>query len=133
MLALLSLAGCQPQTVRNTNRGVFHLSVEGDAREPALDQRYELGTVVVGARKELVVRATNVGVDSMTVLGASRGSTGNGSWFLRDVSGLVAPGAFMRATITFAPASTGMQSTTVTFSHDADAALPSLLLTGAGG
>ena len=126
-------SGCQPQLVRNTNRGVLHVSVEGDERSPALDLDYDVGAVRVGLRKELVVRATNVGIDPMTVLGVSLGSSGNGSWFVRDVSRALGPGASVTATVTFAPVGVGAQATQVTFSHDADAALPSLRLTGTGG
>lgn len=79
------------------------------------------------------MRATNVGVDPLNVQGISLGSTGNGSWFVRDVTKLLAPEGFMTVTVTFAPAGSGAQSTQVTFSHDADAALPSLRLTGTGG
>lgn len=132
-LALLVLTACQASPVRNTNRGVLHLSVEGDTQAPALDLNYDLGSVVVGQRKEVVVRATNVGIDPMTVVGVSLGSTGNGSWFVRDVTKILAPQASTTATITFAPAGQGAQSTQVTFSHDADSALPSLRLTGTGG
>lgn len=32
------------------------------------------------------VRAPHVGVDPMTLLGVWLGSSGNGSWFVRDVS-----------------------------------------------
>lgn len=126
-------SACQPQLVRNTNRGVLHVSVEGDERAPALDLDYDVGSVQVGLRKELVVRATNVGIDPMTVLGVSLGSSGNGSWFVRDVSRALAPGSSVTATVTFAPVGLGAQSTQVTFSHDADAALPSLRVTGTGG
>lgn len=133
VLALGALCACQPQPVRGTHRGVLHLSVDGDAQAPALDLTYDVGAVAIGLRKELVVRATNVGVDPMTVLGVSLGSSGNGSWFVRDVSGILAPGASMTATVTFAPVGTGAQQTQATFSHDADAALPSLRLTGTGG
>ena len=131
-LAAIALLGCQPQLVRSTHRGVLHLSVEGDSQEPALDLNFNVGSVMVGLRKELVVRATNVGVDPMTVLGVSLGSTGNGSWFVRDITKPLLPGASITATVTFAPVGVGAQETQVTFSHDADAALPSLHVTGAG-
>lgn len=131
-LALLSFTACQPQPVRNTNRGVLHVSVDGDSQEPALDLTYDVGPVTVGLRKEVIVRATNVGIDPMMVSGASLGTTGNGSWFLRDVSAMLSPGASVTATITFVPAGVGAQSTQVTFSHNADAAFPSLRLSGTG-
>ena len=118
--------------VRNTNRGVLHLSVEGDTQEPALDLSYDVGAVTVGLRKELIVRATNVGSDPMNVLGVSLGTSGNGSWFVRDVTAALSPGASVTATVTFAPAGLGAQATQVTFSHNADAALPSLRLSGTG-
>jgi hypothetical protein len=133
LLALASLCACQPQPVRGTNRGVLHLSVDGDTQPPALDLAYEVGPVTVGARKEILVRATNVGVDAMTLLGVSLGSTGSGSWFVRDVSKQLAPGSSVTATVTFAPVGIGTQATQVTFSHDADAPLPSLHLSGSGG
>ena len=133
IFAVLALCACQPQPVRNTRRGLLHLSVEGDAQSPALDLSYDVGPVMVGLRKELTVRAANVGVDPLTVLGVSLGSSGNGSWFVRDVTKLLAPGESLTAVVTFAPAGQGAQSTQVTFSHDADAALPSVRLTGTGG
>ena len=131
-LAAIALWGCQPQPVRNTHRGVLHVSVEGDSQEPALDLTFNAGSVMVGLRKEVIVRATNVGIDPMTVLGVSLGSRGNGSWFVRDVAKALAPGASVTATVTFAPVGVGAQETQVTFSHDADAALPSLHVTGSG-
>lgn len=130
--ALAALSACQPQPVRNTNRGLLHVSVDGDGQAPALDLAYEVGAVTVGLRKELVVRGTNVGVDPMTVLGVSLSSSGNGSWFVRDTSKVLAPGSSVTATVTFAPVGAGAQETRLTFAHDADAALPSLQLTGAG-
>jgi hypothetical protein len=133
LLAMMMMSACQVAPVRNTNRGVLHVSIEGDSQAPALDVTYDVGTVTVGLRKEAVVRATNVGVDPMNVLGVSLGSAGNGSWFVRDVTRLLAPGASVTATVTFAPAGVGAQTTQVTFSHDADAALPSVRLTGTGG
>lgn len=131
-LSLVGLTACQPQLVRNTHRGVLHLSVEGDSQEPALDLAYDVGPVSVGLRKEVIVRATNVGLDPMNVLGVSLASTGNGSWFVRDVAATLSPGASVTATVTFAPAGVGAQSTQLTFSHNADAALPSLSLSGTG-
>jgi hypothetical protein len=128
-----AVSACQSQPVKGTNRGELHVSVEGDAQPAALDITYDVGTVTVGQRKEIVVRASNVGVDPMTVLGVSLGSAGNGSWFVRDVSRMLAPGASVTATVTFAPASVGAQTTQVTFSHDADAAFPSVRLDGTGG
>jgi hypothetical protein len=133
VVAGLVLCACQPQVVRGTNRGVLHVSVEGDAQQPALDLIYDVGTVVRGSSKEVVVRATNVGVDAMTVTGVSLGSAGNGSWFVRDVTKQLAPGASVTATVTFAPVGAGAQTTQVTFSHDADAAFPSVRLNGTGG
>jgi hypothetical protein len=132
-LGLSVLTACQAPIVKGTKRGVLHISVEGDTQEPALDLSYDVGTVTVGTRKELVVRATNVGIDAMNVLGVSLGSSGNGSWFVRDATKLLAPGASVTATVTFAPVGAGAQSTQVTFSHDADAPLPSLRLSGTGG
>jgi hypothetical protein len=132
-LALAATSACQPQPVHGTHRGVLHVSVEGDSQEPALDLTYDLGPLPVGSRKEVIVRATNVGVDSLTVLGVSLGSSGNGSWFVHDVSGALAPGASVTATVTFAPVGVGAQATRLTFAHDADAALPSLQLSGTGG
>jgi hypothetical protein len=132
VLAFASLSACQPQPVHGTHRGVLNVAVDGDAQPPALDLTFDVGAVMVGLRREVVVRATNVGLDPMTVLGVSLGSSGNGSWFVRDVSKPLAPGASVTATVTFAPVGPGAQSTQVTFSHDADAPLPSLRLTGTG-
>lgn len=110
------------------------MSVEGDARPPALDSSFEVGTVVVGQRKELVVRATNAGEDALTVVGVNLGAAGNGSWFVRDVTNRpLAPGSSLTTTVTFAPVGVGAQATQLTFAHDADAAFPSLVLTGTGG
>lgn len=131
-LSLVSLTACQPQQVRNTNRGLLHLSVEGDAQAPALELTYDVGSVMVGLRKELIVRATNVGADPLNVVGVSLGTSGNGSWFVRDVAASLSPGDSVTATVTFAPAGVGAQSTQLTFSHNADAALPSLRLSGTG-
>ncbi len=130
---LAVLSACQPQVVKSTKRGVLHLSVDGDAQAPALDLAFDVGTVTVGTQRPIVVRATNVGIDAMNVVGASLGSAGNGSWFIRDASAELAPGSSVTATVTFAPAGVGAQATQVTFSHDADAALPSLRLSGTGG
>ncbi len=132
MLSAGVLSACQPTPVKMTNRGVLHVSVDGDSQEPALDLRYDVGSVTVGLRKEVIVRATNVGVDPMHVLGVSLGAAGNGSWFVRDVTGALAPGDSISATVTFAPAGQGAQTTQVTFAHDADAAFPSVQLTGTG-
>lgn len=129
----LALAGCQPGGVRNTNRGILHVSVEGDSQAAALDLTYDVGTVAVGQRKEITVRATNVGIDSLDVTGVSLGSVGNGSWFVRDVSRELPPGSSVTTTVTFAPAAAGSQTTQVTFAHDADAAFPSVRLNGTGG
>ncbi|MFZ5442984.1 MAG: hypothetical protein ACOZQL_23460 [Myxococcota bacterium] len=127
------LAGCQqPQNVRSTNRGVLHVSIEGDAQPAAIELSYDVGQVRVGQQQPLTVRATNVGLDALEVLGVSLGSTGNGSWFVRDAHGSLAPGASLTATVTFAPVGPGAQATQVTFSHDADAALPSARLSGTG-
>jgi hypothetical protein len=119
-------------SVRNTNRGELHLSVEGDMAPAALSLSYDVGAVAVGTTRAIVVRATNVGIDTMNVVGVSLGSVGNGSWFVRDVSGSLTPGASLTSTVTFAPVGAGAQQTQVTFSHDADAALPSLQLSGTG-
>lgn len=132
-LALLVLgAGCEPQVVKGTNRGELHVSIEGQAQPPALELSFDVGSVQVGTQRQLVVRATNVGIDALRVLGVSLGAQGNGSWFVRDATGTLAPGASLTATVTFAPVGPGAQSTQVTFSHDADAALPSAQLTGSG-
>lgn len=132
LFVLLVLAGCEPQVVKGTHRGELHLSIEGDSQAPALDLAFDVGAVQVGTQRPLVVRATNVGIDALSVLGVSLGAQGNGSWFVRDATGTLAPGASLTATVTFAPVDPGTQSTQVTFSHDADAALPSAKLTGTG-
>lgn len=130
----LLLAGCQARTdVTGTARGELRLSVEGDAQAPALELGYDVGAVPVGHRKELVVRGTNTGEDPLQVLGVSLGAVGNGSWFVKDAARTLAPGASVTATVTFAPVSAGAQATTLTFSHDADAQLPVLRLSGTGG
>lgn len=135
-LALVASAalwwGCMPPPLQGTRRGELHVSVEGDSTPAALELTFDVGSVQVGATKQVVVRATNVGVDSLSVSGASLGSAGNGSWFVRSSSAMLAPGASTTATVTFAPASPGPQTTQVTFSHDADAAFPSVQLSGTG-
>jgi hypothetical protein len=129
----LALAACQgPSVIKGTNKGELKLSVEGDSREPALELTYDVGAVPVGQRREFVVRGTNTGVDAMRVLGVSLGSGGNGSFFVRDTMRTLEPGQSVSVTVTFAPAATGAQRTTVTFSHDADAQLPVLTVTGTG-
>ena len=40
------------------------MSVDGDSQAPAVDLSYDVGSLAVGLRKEVVVRATNVGVES---------------------------------------------------------------------
>ncbi len=127
------LLGCQGgPTVRGTNKGELRLSIEGDAQAPALELAFDLGAVPVGQRKEVVIRGANVGEDTLKVLGVSLGSAGNGSWFVRDTTRTLEPGASVTATVTFQPATAGAQATTVTFSHDADAQLPVVNLTGTG-
>jgi hypothetical protein len=128
----VALVGCEPQVVKGTNRGELHVSIEGDSQAPALDLSYDVGAVQVGSQRQLTVRATNVGVDPLRVLGVSLGAQGNGSWFVRDATGTLAPGASLTATVTFAPVGPGAQATQVTVAHDADAALPSAHLTGTG-
>jgi hypothetical protein len=131
-VVLLALSACQPQVVKSTNRGVLHVSVEGDSQQPALDLAYDVGQVRVGQQQALTVRATNVGIDTLHVVGVSLGAVGNGSWFVRDATGELAPGSSLTATVTFAPVGVGAQATQLTFSHDADAALPTARLTGTG-
>ena len=129
-LVFSGLTACQAPPVRNTTRGVLEVCVEGDSQPPALDVTSEVGSVQVGLRKEVVVRATNTGIDAMSVLGVSLGSAGNGSWVVRDLTRMLAPGSSVTATVTFAPPAVGAQTTQVTLSHDADAALSSVRLNG---
>lgn len=126
------LLACSPPPIRNTNRGVLNLSVEGSDQAPAEMPTWDMGEVVVGGRKEVVIRATNVGTDAMNVTGVYLGAIGNGSFYARDTSGTLEPEQSLTATVTFSPATKGAQRTQVTFSHDADSALPSLHLTGTG-
>lgn len=126
------LLACSPPPVRSTNRGVLFLSVEGSDEAPAEMPRWDMGEVVVGARKELVIRATNVGSDPLTVTGVYLGAIGNGSFFARNTGGKLEQDESLTATVTFSPATKGSQQTQVTFSHDADSALPSLHVTGTG-
>lgn len=126
------LVSCMPPPLQGTRRGELHLAVEGDSGAPALNITFDVGSVPVGSTKQITVRATNVGIDALTVSGASLGSAGNGSWFVRSSGAMLEPGASTTATVTFAPASAGPQSTQVTFSHDADAAFPSAQLSGTG-
>lgn len=131
-LVLVLVTGCEPQVVKGTHRGELHVSIEGDTQAPALDLSFDVGAVQVGTQRQLVVRATNVGIDALRVLGVTLGAQGNGSWFVRDATGTLAPGSSLTATVTFAPVGRGAQATQVTFAHDADAALPSARLTGTG-
>ncbi|MFO0601458.1 MAG: hypothetical protein U0228_39520 [Myxococcaceae bacterium] len=131
-LGALALLACQPPPVKGTRRGELVVSVEGDMQTAALSVSFDVGAVQVGQTKTITVRATNVGLDAMKVVSVSAGAAGNGSWFVRDASGDLAPGASLTSTVTFAPAATGAQSTQVTFAHDADAAFPSLQLSGTG-
>lgn len=133
IVSLSSLVGCTPPNmVKNTNRGQLHVTVEGTDTPAAINVSFDVGGVQVGTTRAVTVVATNVGIDAMEVVGVSLGSVGNGSWFVRDVSGKLAPGASLTSMVTFAPIGAGAQSTQVTFSHDADAAFPSVQLTGTG-
>lgn len=132
VLAALALTACTPPSIRGTNRGELHVSVEGDMTPAALNVSYDVGSVVVGNTRAITVRATNVGIDPLDVVSVSLGSAGNGSWYVRDVSAALAPGASLTSTVTFAPVGAGAQQTQVTFAHDADAAFPSVQLTGTG-
>ncbi|MBL8909802.1 MAG: hypothetical protein JNM17_03765 [Archangium sp.] len=129
---LLALACTPPNMVKNTNRGELHVTVDGTDTPAALNVSFDVGSVAVGSTRAITVVATNVGADPMDVIGVSLGSVGNGSWFVRDVNGKLAPGASLTSMVTFAPIGAGAQATQVTFSHDADAAFPSVQLTGTG-
>lgn len=127
------LAACTPPNmVKNTKRGELHVAIQGVDMPAALNVSFDVGSVQVGATRAVTVVATNVGLDPMEVLGVSLGSVGNGSWFVRDASGALAPGASLTSMVTFAPVAAGAQATQVTFSHDADAAFPAVQLTGTG-
>lgn len=131
-LASLVLLACAPPPVRGTNRGVLFVSVDGSDAEPAETASWNVGEVVVGSRKDVVLRATNVGVDTLNVTAVYLGAVGNGSFYTRGVSGRLDPEQSLSATVTFSPAATGPQQTQVTFSHDADSALPTVALSGTG-
>jgi hypothetical protein len=55
-----------------------------------------------------------------------------GAFFVRGELGQVLPNGTTRATVTFAPARVGSQSTRLIFEHDADAPRPAATLSGAG-
>ncbi|MGV3622837.1 MAG: hypothetical protein ACO1OB_18610 [Archangium sp.] len=131
-LVLTLFTGCTITPIRDTNRGELFLSVEGSDEPPAAMPSFDLGEVMVGGRKTVTIRATNVGIDALNVSGVFLGAVGNGSFYVRDASGELEPGQSLTAAVTFSPATKGAQQTQVTFSHDADSALPSLQLTGTG-
>ena len=131
LLAVIASA-CGPQKVTGSNRGELFVSIVGVDGEPALEITHDVGAVAVGSSTQLTVRAINVGRDSMHVFGATLGAVGNGSWFVRDTSGELAPEASLSVNVTFAPVEVGPQATTLTFSHDAAASTPVVRLTGAG-
>lgn len=131
-LACALLVGCTITPIRDTNRGELFLSVEGSDEVPSLMPTWDMGELTVGDRKNVTIRATNVGIDPLTVTGVFLGAVGNGSFYVRDATGPLTPDASLTVTVTFSPATKGAQQTQVTFSHDADAALPSLQLSGTG-
>lgn len=130
---LLALMACEPPVLKGTRRGELVVAVDGSGADAGVTSSYDVGNVTVGQTKEIVVRATNVGIDALTFTGASLGSSGNGSWFVRSANSvMLSPGSSVTATVTFAPAAAGAQTTQVTFGHDADAPFPSVSLTGTG-
>lgn len=127
----LALLACGQPPVTRSSRGVLVVSIEGQEAEPAVEQTIDLGAVAVGTERVVVVRATNIGDDTMRVYGASLGAD-NGAWFVRNTGGMLEPEQSLTVTVTFQPVGVGAQSTQLLFTHDAAAASPRVSLSGTG-
>lgn len=130
LLVALVTQACNVAPVKPTNRGVLWLAVNDEA--PSENPTWDFGELALGTRKEVVVRAVNMGPQSLRVTGVFLGAVGNGSFYVRDVSGELEPEESLTATVTFSPATAGAQQSQVTFAHDADTPQPSLRLLGVG-
>lgn len=128
----LALAGaaCSPQDVKPTNRGDLQLSVDGGA--PLGEVAFDFGAVPLGQTRTLEVVATNVGRDALNLTRLTLEGSDTGAFFVKGDLGQVLPNATTRATVTFAPARVGSQSTRLIFEHDADAPRPVANLSGTG-
>ncbi len=131
-LVALAALSCNTPQVRRTNRGVLWLTVVGSDEALAENPTWDFGELALGTRKEVTVRAVNMGPESLRVTGVFLGVVGNGSFYVRDVSGELEPEESLTATVTFSPATVGAQQSQVTFAHDADTPQPSLRLLGSG-
>jgi hypothetical protein len=116
--------------VQRTNRGELQLSLDGGP--PALEVTHDFGPVPLGQARSLVVTATNVGKDTLTLTRLTLEGSDTGSFFVRGELGDVSPNATTTATVTFAPARVGSQATRLVFEHDADAPRPAANVSGTG-
>jgi hypothetical protein len=128
--ALVALAGCGRNDVTATRQGDLVLSVDGGA--PAHEVSFDFGGLALGASTTVEVVATNVGKDALNLTRLTLEGSDTGAFFVRGTLGLVQPNATTSATVTFAPARVGSQSTRLIFEHDADAPRPAATLSGAG-
>jgi len=132
-LCLLSAAlvvACGRPSVQATNRGELQLSIDGGAL--AQEVAYDFGLVTLGQTRTVVVTATNVGLDTLTLTRLTLEGSDTGAFFVKGELGDVVPEASTTATVTFAPARAGSQSTRLIFEHDADSPRPAANLSGSG-
>ncbi|MEW5742446.1 MAG: choice-of-anchor D domain-containing protein [Myxococcota bacterium] len=132
LLVLVAAAGlaCGRPGVQPTNRGDLQLSLDGGT--PTQEVTHDFGLVPLGQTRVVVVTATNVGKDTLTLTRLTLEGSDTGSFFVRGELGDVPPSASTSATVTFAPARAGAQSTRLIFEHDADAPRPAANLSGSG-
>lgn len=134
VLACAALAAgalaCGRPGVQPTNRGDLYLSVDGGTPTPEL--AFDFGGVTLGQTRTVDVVATNVGLDALNLTRLTLEGSDTGAFFVKGALGKVEPGATTTATVTFAPAKLGPQSTRLIFEHDADAARPVATLSGSG-
>lgn len=121
---------CGRPSVQPTNRGDLYLSVDGGTPTPELS--FDFGDVTLGQTRTVDVVATNVGLDALNLTRLTLEGSDTGAFFVKGALGRVEPGATTTATVTFAPAKVGAQSTRLIFEHDADAARPVATLSGSG-
>lgn len=123
-------SGCGRLDVKPTNRGDLYLSVDGGTPTPELT--FDFGDVTLGQTRSVDVVATNVGLDALNLTRLTLEGSDTGAFFVKGDLGKVEPGATTTATVTFAPAGVGAQSTRLIFEHDADAPRPLATLNGTG-
>ncbi|MCC6332750.1 MAG: choice-of-anchor D domain-containing protein [Myxococcales bacterium] len=131
LLAGLTLGvSCGRPSVQPTNRGDLQLSLDGGT--PTQEVTYDFGAVPLGQTRSLVVTATNVGKDTLTLTRLTLEGSDTGAFFVRGELGDVLPNASTTATVTFGPVRSGSQATRLIFEHDADAPRPAANLSGSG-